>query len=115
MEEVEGIGGQARARVLRRRRRGRPKRTAAVLRWGRRGREGERVVEMGGSVPSRDSRLQGRPGSLPAGGRLMRLLQLSGGGLCGGLVRCSAWGREGGGARSLLGRGAGGRHDSTLR
>ena len=30
---MEGIGGQARARVLRRRRRGRPRLTAAVFRW----------------------------------------------------------------------------------
>ena len=53
--------------------------------------------------------LQGHPGSLPAGGRLMwLLLQLPGRGLCGGVVCCSAWRHHGGRACSLLSRGAGG-------
>ena len=62
---VEGIGGQARARVLRRRWRGWPRLTAAVLRWGFRGEEGARRVELevrwgagseGDGVSSGDSR-----------------------------------------------------------
>ena len=42
--------GQARALVLRRRRRGRTRLAAAVLRWGLREREGERGVEVGTST-----------------------------------------------------------------
>ena len=58
---------------------------------------------------------QGRPGSLPDGGRLVRLLQLSGGVLCGGLVCCNFRGRHGGRACSLLSRGAEGQGGGAVK
>ena len=52
----------------------------------------------------------GTPGTASCcGGQLVRLMQLSGGGLlCGGLACCIAWGHPGGRAHSPLSRGAGG-------